>query len=190
MKAKHKPEYQQMLSDTFDFTDQDLAANQQGVISPRQVELLQRKRRHSGLITLFSAVVLIIMGGIGLMFVLLLPPFGVILMLFLIYAGYQVWKRWSALERDLREGLVAQVEGLINLDIRQSTRTTGTSSRQRYETVIRYFVRVGNIKLRVDRPMFFAFKNGDPYRIYYLPRYKHIVSVEWLNARADNPFME
>jgi hypothetical protein len=36
--------------------------------------------------------------------------------------------------------------------------------------------------------VFLSFKNGDPYRIYYAPATKLILSAEWL--RDDSPFVD
>jgi hypothetical protein len=32
----------------------------------------------------------------------------------------------------------------------------------------------------INKPIFLAFKNGDPYRIYYAPHSKTLLSAEWL----------
>ncbi|MBK8029121.1 MAG: hypothetical protein IPK17_06325 [Chloroflexi bacterium] len=51
-----------------------------------------------------------------------------------------------------------------------------------------YFVWLDGRKFKVQHDGFLAFKNGDPYRLYYTPHSHTILSAEWL--RDDDPFVE
>ena len=41
----------------------------------------------------------------------------------------------------------------------------------------------------VSKQVFLAFKNGDPYRVYYAPNSKRIVAAEWLRGE-DNLLLD
>jgi hypothetical protein len=69
---------------------------------------------------------------------------------------------------DLRVGEAQSLEGRIQLD------TVSVSSAQQFT------VTVEGHKFVVNKPVFLAFKNGDPYVIYYLPRSNTMLSAEWL----------
>jgi hypothetical protein len=186
---KRKPgmyKYEQTLATAFDFTEEDLAANQRGEVTPRQIEILTKKRNQNRWLTLFSGVVLafMVMGGLVALFVF--PPFGIIFLAILAYIGRTVFKQLNAFEQDLKTPQVEVVEGIVNLDIRRSTRTTTTGNTSSTKTSISYSVQIGDQTFTVNEKVFLTFKNGDPYAIYFTPFAKTILSVDWL--RDDDPF--
>nr|MCU0499996.1 hypothetical protein [Anaerolineae bacterium] len=180
---KRKPgmyKYEQTLATAFDFTEEDLAANQRGEVTPRQIEILTKKRNQNRWLTLFSGVVLafMVMGGLVALFVF--PPFGIIFLAILAYIGRTVFKQLNAFEQDLKTPQVEVVEGIVNLDIRRSTRTTTTGNTSSTKTSISYSVQIGDQTFTVNEKVFLTFKNGDPYAIYFTPFAKTILSVDWL----------
>ena len=78
--------------------------------------------------------------------------------------------RW--LIEDLRENRILAAEGRVDLSIQGD-----------YD----YFLLVEKQRFRLrKKDTFLTFKNGDPYRIYYTPRSRQILSVEWLRENDDN----
>src|SRR5262249_36406955 len=93
---------------------------------------------------------------------------GVLLVLFCFAALLFSGKRLNNLRRDLLSGKAGAVEGRIALDV--AARKEGAY----------YRVAVANQTFGVRKNVFLAFKNGDPYRIYYAPHSKTLLSAEWL----------
>lgn len=167
--------HEEVLMAALAFSEEDLAANQGGDLSPDQVVVFKQQRNLQTLIAGFYALVVAF-----LTFMMLAAPrsIGPMLFLGLLFSLLVFWigrvAPWQ-LNRDLRDG-VQSAEGRIELDLRSAE--NGTT----------YFVKLDDRKFKVKKPAFLAFKNGDPYRIYYAPNTKTILSAEWL--RDDNPFIE
>lgn len=153
-KAKNKPEAILMYS--LGFTEEDLADNQQGKMSIDQ-RLRCSARRHWWLA-----------GGIFCVVGFLIVWFGggrlaVVLMLFAFF-GFICFLNAYRFYTDATKGMASTVEGRVNLLINGR----------------RYSVVVENMKFDLKQKAFLAFKNGDPYRVYYTPKTKVLLSAEWL----------
>jgi len=175
-KATKLKKYEEVLMAALKFTEDDLAANASGSFSAAQVLMLKRRRAT-------QAVSIGVMCGIVamfLLFVVVIVPNSAIPMLsfsllFSLLALLIGGVAMLQVTRDLRAGL-QMVEGRIDLD---------TTPGQNNAT---YTVKVEGKKFKVKKRAFLAFKNGDPYRIYYTPHTKTILSADWL--RDDQPFVD
>ncbi len=167
--------YEDVLMRALRFDEEDLAANESGSFSVGQVQTLKRQRGTViisvsallGIVTMLLLFANVYAGGLAPLVIVFL-----IVVAFVLLVG-----GLAALQvtRDLRAGLQL-VEGRIDLDT-----TPGQNSAT-------YTVKVEGKKFKVKKRAFLAFKNGDPYRIYYTPHTKTILSAEWL--RDDDPFVE
>jgi hypothetical protein len=163
------------LEQSLHFDYDDLAENARGVLSERQQESLNEKRKQwllifSGLSVLFGVLVIQAVGQ-WMTFAYKYDVYCIYIAigavgLFIIYTAYA---RWNGYTQALQSPLET-VEGPVQLDV-----VTGNKS-------LRYSLAVGDAQFYVQKPVFLAFKNGDPYRIYYAPAAKMIVSAEWLRG--------
>ncbi len=165
-KPKYKPEH--ILMDAIGFTEEDLDANQKGELSDRQVAML----RHKHNISLFSVILELIciaaLVGIYIftfefaescLVVCTLIP----LVIFTLVTSFH----YPSIYHDFRDCAVIWVEGRIRLNIRNNLFT----------------LKIGERTLALPKATFLAFKNGEPYVIYYTPRTKTILSAEWLSQQ-------
>jgi hypothetical protein len=154
-KAKRKPEDIYIFMDAVGFYEDDLEANQAGYISKEQYRLLY-SRRNSWFV-----------GIIILLWVLAILWFGwrntFLIVMFLGGLFYSITKL-IRIHRDLRSREAISVEGRIALDVNGRLFT----------------LTLGHMQFNLDKTAFLAFKNGDPYRIFYTPYSKQILSAEWL----------
>ncbi len=87
------------------------------------------------------------------------------------------WFKRADYQSDLDERIVYATEGRIRLVLDEERNNA------------RYLVSVGSLTFVVGKQTFLAFKNGDPYRIYYAPNSKRIVAAEWLRGE-DNLLLD
>lgn len=159
------------LTETLNFTPDDLDANRAGKLSEAQKARLTRNWRR----TLWIVIGLVVVCGLGatiLLFVgqqqgsTILSAVGV-LVTFLNAAtvglGAQSYLRTS---RDIREGRAAELSGVVSHTIRVSGR------------VATYILNVGGQQMVVPKPVFFAVEDGKPYRFYRAPVSKTLLSGE------------
>lgn len=151
------------------FTPVDVAANQDGVLSDDQLQNFRDQRRKAA-----SAVVLMVLLAVGALALgqnlrsavdgicLLIPS-----IVFLVI-GASAFLEARTCHRDIRANQVDAVQGRVQLDIASKGKNVT------YVIVLQH--RVWSVKKQV----FFAFKNGDPYVIYFTPRSNKILSAEWL----------
>lgn len=180
MSEKKLKTHADQLATVFNFTDEDLAANRAGKLSERQrLHLRTRIRQRAWLAAAVYVVIGILLvflssGGwetfAGGLLAISVPPLVVSLLL-----GYEVYR----LSKTHNQNEVRQIEGRVALDVK----TTSTQ----YGSQHGFSMTVNDVRFGLKQPQFLAFKNGDPYTIYYTPN-KQIVSVEWL--RDDSPFIE
>ncbi|MBL8132727.1 MAG: hypothetical protein JNL42_12780 [Anaerolineae bacterium] len=172
--AEKPKKYEDLLMAALHFDDADLAANMEGAWSDRQIVRMRARRR----LLAFGAVLLIVsvplfmflFGAIGGSVALVLTVLtGLILIAGLMAAAHSV----SQIARDLR-GPVAEVEGRVALDTRAKNNKTI------------YYVKLGRVRFKVGKEEFLTFKNHDPYRLYYAPGQKTILSAEWLRGDAGS----
>jgi len=173
-KQKSKPEH--MLMEAIGFTEEDLAANREGYFTKRQRTRLSAKQSSwiilaflIAVVGLFLAMFAVVDGvrtdattarTVGLIFADLVVVAGLL--------SY-IWLNWRRYNTDLRDTELRTVEGRVLLDVSHQ----GNSGNY-------YTVHVEDINFSINKPIFLAFKNGDPYHIYYAPHSKTILSAEWL----------
>lgn len=179
------------LAETLYFTDGDLEANAAGEITDHQMRRLQTRLMMRLVVGFFILLIVapililpsravVIYPAVGLYPVWLIVGF---IMLFIaVVFGAQIVNLW----RDLRERRVEAVEGPVKLDIQygrvaSSWMVTVYSNRGRPG----YTVSVGSLNFSLNKAGFLAFKNGDPYVIYYAPHSKLLLSAAPLD---DDPF--
>ncbi len=169
--------YEDVLMAAFDFSEADLAANESGSLSAGQVSALQQQRtRQIRNIALMCALVIALALFVMVAVTLATVPMLAFIVLFTLIATLNGTRSIRRLNHDLQSG-VEEVEGRIELDLRSAEDGSGE-----------YVVRLDGRKFKVKRAGFSAFKNGDPYRLYYTPHAKTILSVAWL--RDDDPFTD
>ena len=175
--AKHKPKTDPntMIAVALGIDEGDLEANNVGQIGRNQHRPLQQQRRNGLIWSAFSICLL----GCAVVLLINLPEieeqtltwFGFCCALYgFFYFAVHVFHAW----RDLHHNRIEFVEGRVN----QTVSIIGKN----------YKIRVGKRSFAVNQATFLAFKNGDPYCIYYAPRTKTLLGAEWL--AEDNPFWD
>ncbi|MBK8025511.1 MAG: hypothetical protein IPK19_29975 [Chloroflexi bacterium] len=175
MAQDSKPKkYEDLLMAALRFDESDLAANMAGAWSERQsAQLLQRQRDHVvwavilGILAfVFTFFLVRVSGSVGL------ALNGLAALSFM--AGLiAVAVSRSRITKDLQSNL-REVEGRVRLDTRSSNNKTT------------YFLRIDDVRFKVSKKEFLTFKNHDPYRIYYAPNQKKILSAEWLRGDSGS----
>jgi hypothetical protein len=160
---KHK--YGDMLMNALGYTDEDLAANQNGQLGPTQRAQLTgnlNNWRLLAIVTIALAALLSVYRGDGWA-----TPVAVWLIAtpILVYIGVKA----RAYSLDLHADEVEMVEGLIALDIIN-----------RGKNGVAYILDIEDLSFNIRKTVFLAFKNGDPYRLYYAPHSKLLLGAEWL----------
>lgn len=169
--------YEDVLMAALNFTADDLTVNQAGSLSVGQVRALQQQQtRQIRRITLMCAFVLALALFVMVAVTLATVPMLAFIVLFMVVATVNGTRSIQRLNHDLQASVEA-VEGRIELDLCSAEDGSGN-----------YFVWLDGRKFKVQRDGFLAFKNGDPYRLYYTPHSHTILSAEWL--RDDDPFVE
>lgn len=189
-KRKLKPD--ELLMASIGFDEDDLEANRAGKLGRNQRERLQRMRREAKLDRFAMTLMSIVISVPGLILVLgslvnssqewlLGTP---ILIAGLAFFGRKAWQSLRLADSqhsDLFMGKIARIEGRISLDVQARNNKSGPGS-------VEYTVRLEGRKLIVTREVFLAFKNGDPYALYYAPRSNVLLAAEWL--REPPPGMD
>lgn len=170
--------YSDLLAQALTFMPDDLALNEHGIISPMQHERLQQmltdKLIEDGKITLFVTVVLA-----GLTFLardyLALAPWLLILLvggpvLLIVYFLWQWWRIRHHLTRDQHEQIAETVSGRVTLAPNLAT----------HDQTLPYMLSIEDRTFPISEKAFLAFKNGDPYQIYYAPHTRILLSAVWL----------
>lgn len=182
--------YEQTLADLLQFDESDLDQNAQGQMSDRQRGNLRRQQRRVALNQLTGVVI-----GIGLsalftailssqlpdsdamvaLLALILVPIAIVL-----WFSYRLLRVTLQTSRDIRNQQIDAIEGRIALDLKVDSNTNAGAS------TVRYTVTIEDQRFEIEKPLFLALKNGDPYLIYYAPNTRQILAIEWL--RDDQPF--
>ncbi|MBN8638753.1 MAG: hypothetical protein J0M07_25790 [Anaerolineae bacterium] len=167
--------YEDVLMRALNFTEDDLALNAAGQLSAAQIERLKTQRSTTAILAVALSV---IVGGLLLfanVYARSLAPLVMMVLIFILFTVVTGIIPALQMTRDLQAG-VQVAEGRVELD---------TIARRRRTT---YVVKLNGQKFKVRKMTFLAFKNGDPYRLYYAPHSRTILSAEWL--RDDDPFVE
>ncbi len=173
-KPKHKP--QQMLMHNLNFTEDELALNRNGRLSQVQVGYLQvlcqqEYNRLSGplvfclLISLFGCILFIL-------FVTSVysTTFAAIIASAVMLVAREVVHRARvirAFRQDMAQWCITCSSGIVRLSLRRD----------------QFIVSLDDYSWPVRKHVFLAFKNGDPYILYFTPRTRTLLAAEWLGDR-------
>lgn len=177
--------YEDRLMAALNFSEFDLENNRVGLMTYHQMRNLRDRRVGAALS--WALPMLLSISGLSLWYMVALGaqnvPVEVVFLPLLFVLALSGWlfayfgMRSSRLGDDLEENLVSVMEGRVDLSV-----VTGRNSAA-------YSLQIDGLRFPLDRAAFLAFKNGDPYRIYFAPHSKHILSVEWLRDQEDDdPF--
>jgi hypothetical protein len=156
------------LAIALDFTPEDLEANRDGHLSSSQradFALIERRWMVSAVIATLIIVWSILNVG-GRIDVAIgqggIPWF--------IAAGAMAfsWYKWKLYFDDLRTPEIGGLQGRVDLDMTVNGKSSTLN------------LTIQATQFDVKKDVFLAFKNGDPYAIYYAPHSKTILSAEWL----------
>lgn len=171
-KAKEKPKNehdtsQEALMLAIGFNEEDLEANQDNILSPQQRVYLIRQHLPMTFIRTTSIIFICCLVGFFLTNDLRSGKIGfgfILAALFLFGVTPTLW-RWYRLRTDLKLNQVIGLQGRVRLDLDNRNQ---------------YFLYIDDLRFEVNKHVFLAFKNGDPYVVYYAPHSKTILSAEWL----------
>lgn len=168
MGEKQKSKSEHLLMNAIEFDEEDLEANQQGVLSQKQQQVFRAERKNwrffFWMVLVVSPVIIISVWNGETRTIPSSIVLGIIALLGLGYC----WSKWVSWDRDCKRGIVHSAEGRIKLDVAESKQEFG------------YRVYIQDVRFEISKRVFLAFKNNDPYIIYYAPRTKRILSAEWL----------
>lgn len=177
------------LSQAFEFSERDLAANRQGRITRLQKAKLARKR---GLFVISYGFLAAILAAISIPLVrdamidirqvphdlnhifpaitvgLGLPVAAVCLAILII----RTWVQFTA---DIREGHAAAIYGTVYLPLAPAWAVRRTS----------YRLRIVSLSLEIPKQALDAIEDGETYQVYYSPRTKVVLSLEYLKRKRD-----
>jgi hypothetical protein len=173
-KAKRKPKNeadatQEDLMWAIGFTPTDLEASREGVLSDHQRRKFQAERQTNLLTMVLCSLFAIVVWVVGQNFIshenlicLLIPV--------IVCVGIGLLKQLETFgyHRDLRQNRAEAVQGRVILDVSEKGKKAV------------YVVQLQHKVWPVKKTVFLAFKNGDPYVIYYAPHTNKILSAEWL----------
>jgi hypothetical protein len=165
------------LADSLNFFNEDLIANERLSLSERQAEMFFDKRENSSgcLVGVFGAAAIMLCAGLGLGGSGANDPaaelgrFLILVCLLLIPVALVLERERSRYNKDL-DSSVKKVEGTVLLEM---------------EVGNGYRIRMGDQAFKVKKEVYFSFKQGDPYQLFYAPGSKTILSAKPLGAAAD-----
>jgi hypothetical protein len=170
-KSKNKNEQedaQWTLQVALGFDDEDIEANRDGRLSNRQrARLADHEFRWIGIAILASLVIVwSILNASGRIDVAI-GQGGIPWLIAAAITGY-AWYKGKQYYDYLHAQEIGAVQGRVQLNMQSSKNSTALT------------VGIQDLQFSVKQQAFLAFKNGDPYAIYYAPRSKTILSAEWL----------
>lgn len=176
-----QPSRQELL-DAFTLTEEDLAANRQGILTPHQKKMVLAAAKSEGIFMVgfavfFAAVMYGLLyifakdgrifnfsDGISIEEIVLLFVAAILPTLFLIQSMYMLAIYW----RSRRAKQVRTLEGVIELQV----------LRGKYRVVAYYVLIVGNYRFGLSRSVYNLLQSGNLCRIYYEPITRAIVAIE------------
>lgn len=177
---------QHLLNETFNLSNVELRALRNHVMPERQqIQLRDKRRSNKGssfASQMLAEMSIYILGPIICGFLALLntsvPAVSVIVIIAILVGTPLVlmimFRQHAAISRDLANKRVESVEGRIQLHVGHLNS---------------YWLNVDGLSLRLDEVSFTAFRNGDPYMIYYAPESKIVLAAEWIDdAQYDQIF--
>ncbi len=155
------------LAKANDFTLEDLQANRQGWMSPRQ--RAGAIRRTIG----WFFLLLILAGGIVGAVLPLVGGFSALLLVFLSLAGAALLFLipLTIARRQLRDGRVAIMDGVVGRETKRESNSDGGYSTS-------YYYVINQQRFSVTGAAYHALVPGRRYRVYYLPLLNKLVSIE------------
>lgn len=166
--------YEDVLMRALNFTEDDLALNASGQLSAAQMNRLKTQRTTTAILAVALSTII---GGLLLfanLYARSLAPLVMMVLFIILFTVVTGIMPAVQMTRDLQAD-VKVAEGRVELDTIARRRRTA------------YVVKLDGQKFKVQKMTFLAFKNGDPYRIYYAPHSRTILAAEWL--RDDDPFV-
>ncbi|MBN8594323.1 MAG: hypothetical protein J0M33_21380 [Anaerolineae bacterium] len=183
-KRKRKPD--ELLMDSLGFDEDDLAANRAGRLGASQQSRLQRMQKTAttdSTMGIIAGVGVLLLGLVFLVPILQTSIACVLLGIVPVAIAAFIFGQARRSQRvartdmlDLQNQIVERIEGLVSLDVRERGGTTA------------YAVRLEGWEWIVNREVFLAFKNGDPYALYYTLHSNMLLAAEWL--REPPPGMD
>lgn len=184
-----------LLMNTFDFTDEDLEANQYGYLTDRQRQNLRQKFFKDNRVQVIGwllggAVLFLLLFAYSTTLAYTHPRNNLSLVLFCIgtglsaltlVAGFAIFNNWRKISNDIHQtqGDVRQVCGEIEL----KTITAKNNDRRTFQMTRRAcFLIVQGEKFRLTETQFRMFNRKQPYCIYYTPRTKYVLSVKLIQT--------
>lgn len=149
------------LSAALHFASDDLLANRNGILSPRQKRRLSQQNEWLLIgITVITAVILIVVAltGASIIFLGIGAIFSMTMLLIGMASIYET-------SRDLRDNQVHRVTGIISKSIPAFDRNAR-------------LIKINNLTFSVYKGAYNAFRDQQRYTIYYISRSKMILSAE------------
>jgi hypothetical protein len=172
-KIKHKSKNDEdELRYAIGFTSVELEANRDGVLSDYQRHKFGVDRRDNMFIAFFAVILAVAIFGVA--YGRFSAMDGLLIWIPIVLCGSTALfaaVKADELHRDLKQNAVEAAQGRVSLDITQ------------YRSKTTYTVQLQDRTWDVKKNVFLAFKNGEPYAIYYAPFSKKILSAEWLRKR-------
>jgi hypothetical protein len=159
------------LGFALDFTEADLAANQQGKISDSQKARLRREMRWAALgcsfptLVMFGYFVASVNAGSDF-------PRILILLLLTLGLGAGTWFITREKQSDLRGGIVLSATGIAQ-----------TRREWRFKGGDAFYVTIDTLDFGIHPGAYYAFYPGNRYQVFYTPAEKRILSA----VRLDDP---
>jgi hypothetical protein len=152
------------------FMPEDLAANQDGKLSLNQRGLLNQRQGYwfaAGVLSFLLLLWSLVNAGWRLDAAIGQGNIAWIIVAAIAVVSAYKWKQYRD---DLNAPEIGAAQGRVELDIRSSNNASSFS------------VKIGDVNFGVKKDAFLAFKNGDPYVIYYALYTKTLLSAEWLRG--------
>lgn len=169
------------LADTIGFNDDELEQNRDGYLSERQrEELLTDAQSRSTVMIVVTlalgiAAVIAVLDSLRMNIPYTGHPILLIIFAFVEIGAFAQFGLPIPRYRQDAAGVAADsVQGHVRLSI-------GGNSRKR----IIYTITIGGIRFAVGKPILLAFKNDEPYAVYFAPRSRKLLSAEWLREPAE-----
>ncbi len=180
------------LMSAFDFNQEDLAANSEGVFTERQIIQLKKKRRdterqamrqiliYSPLVLLFCLAILYAVESLPIPIRLVLAA---LVLLGALPALRPFWRRVQRLNRDLKSQEVLVIEGNAKAD---HYTTGGDGIRWRKPSVLNLALHIGDVWLEIDAHAYNLLETDNWLRVYFSAHAKQILSVEPLDREPSS----
>lgn len=159
------------LQQALDFTDDDLQANRDGKLSPKQRMKLESAQKGSfralwvmAIITLAALILGVFVGGIVLIML------GTIALLLSIMALVEYLNSYRAYDHDLKLPTIETVQGLLEYMMRENSAFDGMTHPAG--------IRIGDMKFLLLDDQVLSFEEGEVYVLYYAPATQTLLSAE------------